>query len=161
MSLDPRIARSRAQEARGAALHGGRATPRSGATPWSKGDVVTGDTRIEYKRTDKAQITLKLDDIEANRRNALMRGEGPLFGIEIGGRDYLLVEAETYAEMKEQLRAYAARLGEGEVLPAVQRPVLPGARSRYAGSAQPREAGVQRKPRYRTGQSLSDQGGVP
>lgn len=123
--------------------------------------MVTRDERIEYKRTDAQQITLKLDDIEANRRNALLRGEGPLFGIEIGGRDYLLVEAETYAEMKEQLRAYATQLGEGEVLSAVQRPVLPGAGPRYSGSAQRREAGVQRQPRYRTGQSVSDQGGVP
>jgi hypothetical protein len=121
---------------------------------------VTGDSRIEYKRTDRQQITLKLDDIEANRRNALLRGEGPLFGIEIGGRDYLLVEADHYEDLKEQLRAYAAQLGEGEVLPAVQRPVLPRAGSRYARAAQPREAGVQRQPRYRSGPAVPDPGGV-
>lgn len=158
--MDPKIAGSRAQEKRGAKLHGGRRTIGSGNTPFDKGDVRTTDSLIEYKRTTRSQITLRLADIETNRRNALLRGRGPLFGIEIGGRDYLLVEAEHYQDLKEQVRAYSAQLGEGEVLPGVQRPVLPRARPRDPRAAQQGEGRVQRQPRYRSGPAVSDQGGV-
>lgn len=102
--MDPKIKRSRAQEVRGAALHGGTRNAASGALPVRKNDVrVQHEYLIEYKRTDKQSITIKLSDLEDVRRNALLEGRSALFGIEIGGRDYILAEAHIYeARMEEQ-----------------------------------------------------------
>lgn len=91
--LGRRIAASRDQEERGARLHGGQRVAGSGSGPVKKGDVRCEADLIEYKRTDKSQIVLKLLDLEKIRGEALRRGRTALMGIEIGGRDYVLREA--------------------------------------------------------------------
>jgi Holliday junction resolvase len=126
--VDQRLQRSRAQESRGAALHGGRRTPGSGNTPWRKNDVrVDRNYLIEYKRTDRKSITIKLEDLEALRTNAYLEGRNPLFGIEIGGRDWTLVESTEF----ERIRSGCAgtELGTGELSDARPRNVLPATRS--------------------------------
>lgn len=100
--VDQRLQRSRAQERRGAALHGGRQNAGSGNTPWRKNDVrVDRDYLIEYKRTDKKSITIKLEDLETLRTNALLEGRQPLLGIEIGGRDWGMVEADELQRLRD------------------------------------------------------------
>ena len=115
---DERMRRSRAQEARGAALHGGRRNAGSGNTPWRKNDVrVDRDYLIEYKRTDNKSISIKLEDLETLRTNALLEGREPLLGIEIGGRDWTLVESTEFERIRS--RCAGAELESGE---------MPGAR---------------------------------
>ena len=104
--MDPKIKKSRAQEARGAALHGGTRNAGSGNQPLRKNDVRVGrDYLIEYKTTmGKKQITIKLSDLEDVRRNAILEGREALFGIELGGRDYIICEAHIFeAHQEDQL----------------------------------------------------------
>lgn len=108
MRLPRRLAASRDQEDRGAALYGGRRVSGSGSGPVRKGDVRATEMLIEYKRTDGKQITIRLADLEKVRREALARGRTQLLGIEIGGRDYVLREAADDASREElvgELRA--------------------------------------------------------
>jgi len=127
-------------------LHKGTRNVGSGNTPWRKNDVRAHDgaALIEYKRTDKQSITIKLTDIEDLRRNALLEGREALFGIEIGGRDYLVVEAADYERQVQELQelqelrrlptdhpiprsiAGVTSLGVGQVPHPQGRPVLPG-----------------------------------
>jgi len=121
--MDRRIARSRAQERRGAAQHNGRRTPGSG-NGVRKGDVrLDRGYLVEYKRTDGRQITIKLVDLETNRRNALAEGREPLLGIEIGGRDYMLVPAGEF----ERLRSAGGSTGSvgGTMRRPQRRPDVP------------------------------------
>jgi hypothetical protein len=90
--------RSQAQETRGAKLHGGERNAVSGALPFRKNDVRTPTELVEYKRTDKKSITIKLADLEDVRTNAILSGRTALFGIEIGGRDYILAEAHVFEQ---------------------------------------------------------------
>jgi hypothetical protein len=108
--MDEKIKRSRAQEERGAKLHGGRRRPASGAFDMAKGDMRTDDEMVEYKRTNGKQITIKLDDLEKNRREALVEGRMPLLGFELGGRDYLIVEAGDWEERQASAASRRARV---------------------------------------------------
>lgn len=106
-----RIKASQKQEARGAKLHGGMVRPGSGSQASAKGDVrVTGrsgeapatrGTLIEYKRTDRKSIRLTTVMLEKIRTEALLEGRQHLLGFELGGRDYVVVPAERYAELEE------------------------------------------------------------
>lgn len=106
-----RIKESQKQERRGAKLHGGRVQSGSGSQPGAKGDVrvsggndesrVTRGTLIEYKRTDAASIRLTTVMLEKIRTEALLEGRQHLLGFELGGRDYVVVPAERYAELEE------------------------------------------------------------
>lgn len=57
---------------------------------------------IEYKRTDRTSISIKIDVLEKIRREALLDGRRPLLGIELGGRDWIMVPAEDYLELEER-----------------------------------------------------------
>lgn len=110
-----RIKASQEQERRGARLHGGRVQPGSGSQEAAKGDVRVGrvagatlptsGTLIEYKRTDSDSIRLTTRQLEKIRTEALLEGRQHLLGFELGGRDYVVVPAERYAELEEQERA--------------------------------------------------------
>lgn len=94
--VDRRIAASRTQEKRGAALHGGRRNSGSG-NGIRKGDVrLDRSYLIEYKRTDKNQITLRKDDLDTLWNNAYAEGREPALGIEIGGKDWVLTTASEF-----------------------------------------------------------------
>lgn len=135
--VEPRLARSRAQEARGASLHGGRRNAGSGNTPWKKNDVrVDRDYLIEYKRTDRKSITIKLEDLETCRTNALLEGRQPLFGIEIGGRDWVMAEAAEF----ERIRSGCARTDGVADTSEVSRP-RPGVVLPPAGAGQQEATG--------------------
>lgn len=152
--MDPKIAKSRAQEKRGAALHSGSQNVGSGNTPWRKNDVRghDGASLIEYKRTSGKSITIKLADLEDVRKNALLEGRDALFGIEIGGRDYLLVEASDYEQQLRLISEHqycgsksvgdsATQLGDGEVPYPEGQPVL----SRNGAGEQETAAGGQER----------------
>ena len=93
MAVPRRLAASRAQERRGAKQHGGRVQPGSGNGTVHKGDVKTAGRLIEYKRTDGKNITIKGEDLEKIRIEAIIKGRIPLLGFELGGRDYIIIEA--------------------------------------------------------------------
>lgn len=112
-----RLRDSRAQEDRGARLHGGVRSPGSGNGA-RKGDVrTTGHTwrdpnhrLLEYKRTDKQQITVKLSDLEKLQREAVSTGRIPVFGIEINGHHFVIEREGDYRETHQLL----AELWEGQ-----------------------------------------------
>ena len=138
-------------------MHDGSLNVGSGNTPWRKNDVRAhgGRTLIEYKRTDRKSITIKLADIEDLRRNALLEGRDTLFGFEIGGRDYVIVEAADYEQQLRLIEDYrvrespgaGARLGTGQVPPAGRRPVLSRAGTSEQGVADSSEGRVPGKRR--------------
>src|SRR5256885_2807129 len=114
VALDPRIKKSRQQEARGASLHDGSINTGSGNTPWRKNDVrVDDEFLIEYKRTDRNSISIKAQDLEQLRTNALLEGRTPLMGLELGGRDWTLIETSEFQRRREP--GAGCQLGGGEV----------------------------------------------
>lgn len=109
-----RIKESQRQEARGAKLHGGKVRPGSGSQDAAKGDVrvprgsvserAISGTLIEYKRTENKGIRLTTVMLEKIRTEALLEGRQHLLGFELGGRDYVVVPAERYAELEQMER---------------------------------------------------------
>ena len=105
-----RIKSSQRQESRGAEQHGGKVRPGSGSQVAAKGDVRTprvalGETPavlIEFKRTDGKGIRLTTVMLEKIRREALLEGRVHLLGFELGGRDYVVLPAEDYLDLKER-----------------------------------------------------------
>jgi len=98
--MDRRIRASRHQESRGAALYGGTRNSGSGNGPWRKGDVRTPTELWEFKRTDKRQYTLRLDELLIAERNALVEGRSMRFGIEIAGHHYVVLSEEDFLELR-------------------------------------------------------------
>jgi hypothetical protein len=88
--------RSRAQERRDARDYGGRVQSGSGCGTFQKGDVRTSDLLIENKRTDKQQMTIKAAWLDKIRDEALREGREPVLGIEIAGREWVLLPKEDY-----------------------------------------------------------------
>ena len=107
-----RIKSSQQQEKRGAKQLDGRVQPGSGSQVSAKSDVrvprkpgvsgVRAGMLIEYKRTDGKGIRLTTVMLEKNRREALLEGREPLLGLELGGRDYVVVSLEDYLDLKER-----------------------------------------------------------
>ncbi|MDP9870425.1 MULTISPECIES: hypothetical protein [Streptosporangium] len=94
---------SRQQERRGAALHGGTVNSGSGNGPWRKNDVRTPTTSIEYKVTSAKQYPLKLAELLAAERQALLdNGRSMLFGIQMGGRNWLVMSEEDYLTLVQE-----------------------------------------------------------
>lgn len=69
---------------------GGRVQPGSGAFPNMREDIETRKQLIQLKRTTKKQYTLKLDDLETLRTNAIKKGKEPIFIIMMGGRLWMI-----------------------------------------------------------------------
>lgn len=59
---------------------------------------------VEFKRTDKRQITIKADDLEKVFREALATGRTPVFGVQLGGRNYVLESEGDYREKLDLIR---------------------------------------------------------
>jgi hypothetical protein len=120
-SIRRRIKASQEQERRGAVLHGGKVRPGSGSQASAKGDVrvprgkqgpgVTSGSLIEYKRTEGKGIRLTTVMLEKIRTEALLEGRQHLLGFELGGRDYVVVPAERYADLEEAERLVHAADG--------------------------------------------------
>lgn len=92
--------RSQAQERRGAASFGGTVNSGSGNGEWRKNDVLTPEFSIEFKRTDKKQYTFKSAELLTAEKHALLDGRIMLFGIELGGRNYVLLTEEDFHSMR-------------------------------------------------------------
>ncbi len=93
---DERLRRSRAQERRDARDYGGRVVSGSGCGQFNKGDVRNDELLIENKRTDKQQIILKAEWLDKIRREALAEGRTPLIGLEISGREWVILPKDDY-----------------------------------------------------------------
>lgn len=87
---------SRKQEARGAKIFGGTVNSGSGNGWKRKNDVRTPDYSIEYKVTAKASYTLKAADLITAEKYALLDGRTMLFGIQLGGRNWVLLTEEDF-----------------------------------------------------------------
>lgn len=79
---------------------GGQQNSGSGSGRFRKNDGRTATELVEFKRTDKRQITVKADDLEYLFNNALAEGRTPVFIIEIGGRRYVILEEDDYLERR-------------------------------------------------------------
>ena len=71
---------------------------------------------VEYKRTDKRQITLKAVDLEQIFAQGLVTGRTPVFGIEVGGREYTVLETGDYEELVDLVKSLLAadRAADGD-----------------------------------------------
>jgi hypothetical protein len=63
---------------------GGRVTPNSGATPFSKGDIWYTDKLLEHKQTSKASYKINKSDLEKIYRDATKVNKLPFFMIDFG-----------------------------------------------------------------------------
>lgn len=115
------LRRSRAQEERGALAFGGvrhagsgngsrKADVRANGTRWFYPDHIL----VEYKRTDKQQITLKAADLQKLFDQALVTGRTPVFGLEVGGRDYTVLETGDYEELRALVVSLINELGAAD-----------------------------------------------
>lgn len=102
---DERKRVSQKQEKDAAKRHGGRLQAGSGSGPYQKGDV-RSDTEMHEMKTvlhGKKQITVKASDLRELERDALIEGRRPVFGIRVDGRDYVILDANDYEEMRQTL----------------------------------------------------------
>jgi hypothetical protein len=53
----------------------------------------------EMKRTEKKQITIKATDLESVRKVAYAEGSTPVMGLELAGRNYVLIEEDIFLEL--------------------------------------------------------------
>jgi hypothetical protein len=106
--------RSRRQEQRGADRLGGRRTPGSGSGWVTKNDVQTEDLSVEFKYTDKKSYSLKLADLVAAERHAVM-DSGREFAFVVGfgevrgqtmsiGREYVVISRPYFESLRESAR---------------------------------------------------------
>lgn len=97
MDQRKKIKRSQKQEKRGMKSLGGYTHSGSGSGWARKGDGSTETELVEFKRTDnKKQITLKAQDLEKIRTEALIAGRIPLLGFELAGRNYIVMSEDDY-----------------------------------------------------------------
>lgn len=94
---------SRKQEERYAKDYGGRRAPGSGNGTWVKNDVRTDDVSWELKTTSKSQYILKHDDLIKAEKHALIDGREMRFGIEMCGRDWVVMSKEDYDVLTSRL----------------------------------------------------------
>ena len=105
MSSHPHLRRSQAQEKRAATAFGGTVNSGSGNGVYRKNDVRTPQFSIELKTTTKRQYPLKADELAKAERHALLDGRTMLFGIEMCGRNWMVLSEEDLLEIlgKESL----------------------------------------------------------
>lgn len=101
---------------------GGTRNVASGSLWWRKGDGrVNGvswtdpdHALVEFKRTDKRQITLKADDLEKVTNEAIAEGRVAVLGVSVGGRDYVVMEAGDYEELLDTIRSLMREFGDDD-----------------------------------------------
>lgn len=94
--MDRQIRRSRAQERKDARDYGGRVQPGSGSGEFRKGDVRTAELLIENKRTDAQSMSIKGEWLDKIWFEARSEGRLPVVGIEIAGREWVLMPREDF-----------------------------------------------------------------
>lgn len=93
-----RLKRSQQQEKKGMVAHGGKPHGGSGNQWHRKGDGSTGRKVVEFKRTDKKQITIKAVDLEKIYHEAWADGKIPILDFHLGGRDWCIIDRNDYLE---------------------------------------------------------------
>lgn len=64
---------------------------------WSRpNDVRTSGKLWEMKRTDTKSITVKLSDLEAVRKRAILNGDMAVMHLEFGTRRYVVIPEDDY-----------------------------------------------------------------
>lgn len=94
------LKKSQKQEERIATVLGGRRTPGSG-NGFRKNDVRTADLSLEMKYTGKKQYTLKSVDLEQGEKHAIMDGREFAFGIEMNGRNWVVISEDDWLALRE------------------------------------------------------------
>ena len=79
---------------------GGRTTPGSGNGWAQKNDVRSPEISFEMKYTSKKQFTLKADELEQGERYALLDGRDFVFGIEMNGRNWVVISEDDYVSLR-------------------------------------------------------------
>lgn len=77
-------------------MYGGRVQNGSGCGTFSKGDVRTATELIENKRTDKESMSIKGAWLDKIRKEAQSEGRTPIIGIDINGREWVLLLKQDY-----------------------------------------------------------------
>lgn len=93
--METRLSRAKRSERRVARLTGGRLQKGSGCSFDQKGDVLTDVFLIECKTTEKNSYRLTVADLEKVRQQAVRYGRVPVMSIEMQGKRYWIMEAET------------------------------------------------------------------
>lgn len=98
--MDDKIRKSRQQEKRianrrGETQHGG-----SGSSLWRRNDMHDEQFLTECKRTDNTRyIRLDVKELDALRDRAARQGRTPKLEVEIGGREFVVLFDEDFAEL--------------------------------------------------------------
>lgn len=90
------LRKSQRQEKRAAAIYGGSRNAGSGNGDYRKNDVRTDTLSMELKYTGKKSYPLKLDDLLKAEKHALLDGREAMFGIEMGGRNWVVLSEDAY-----------------------------------------------------------------
>jgi hypothetical protein len=100
---------SKKQETAIAKATGGQRTPNSGATPWSKGDVLTEQFLLEAKTktTHSESISVKKEWFTKNRQEMVFMGK-PYSAVVInfgpGEENYYVIDEYLFQELLEYLK---------------------------------------------------------
>ncbi|MGW0065359.1 hypothetical protein ACWDTT_36300 [Streptosporangium sandarakinum] len=93
---------SRRQEDKRAAAIGGTRNSGSGNQPYRKNDVRNDRESWELKYTTAKQFSLKLSELlEAEKQALLDGGRSMRFGLQMGGRDWVILSQEDYDTLAE------------------------------------------------------------
>lgn len=88
--------KSQQHEKRLAKVTGGSRVAASGAFWSRKGDVRSDTVLIEHKYTAAKSYSLKFADLRKLEEQAIMAGRVPVFGLSLGGRNYVVVLEDDY-----------------------------------------------------------------
>ena len=92
---------SQAHEKRLEKVIGGNRVAASGAFWSRKGDVRSEKYLVEHKYTAAKSFSLKATELVKIEREALMVGRIPIFGISLGGNDYVVLLEQDFVEMAD------------------------------------------------------------
>jgi hypothetical protein len=99
---DDRIRRSQQQEKRVAKRYKARQHGGSGTSAFYRNDSHNEAELIECKRTDNTRyIRLDVEELDALARRAYAKGKRPVMHVEIGGREFVVLQEPDYAELRE------------------------------------------------------------
>jgi hypothetical protein len=99
------------QEKEDAKYFGGRTTPASGATDWSKGDVKVPFFLIEDKFTDKDYYVLKLSIWQKIENEAMQENlRIPLLRLDICGQRFVIFDEDYFDDIADTEMEYTIRV---------------------------------------------------
>lgn len=98
---------ARRHESRSAGVYGARLTPASGSRD-AKGDAETDRELFEFKHTELQSFRLRLADLVAHFRHAVVIGKRPVWEIEYtspdgsGAKHVVVLDRDDYLELRER-----------------------------------------------------------